>query len=275
MLDSQLSKNIRYYGIFQLLCVGTFILLSSIGVFFHFLLNHEISIVESWLHNNHWEIIILSKLISLLMMNRWFRICLYQVKSLRQLFKELLHWPDLRAIVISVFMLISYLSLAGMKTAGSNMTYLYYHLTSFAGLFLFFGIEFVVIAYLKDIFDPHHEAHFEVLSFFYALIFVVSFRFCVPDYYDLISYVAFCFLTLIFLSGKEFKNWSNVVCFLVLFVAPMGSVFGLDPIWGDDFSPFPVKSKLALPFLVVIWVISFSYYKYRNQFLSGARRLLL
>jgi hypothetical protein len=274
MLDSQLSKNIRYYGIFQILCVGTFILLSSIGAFFHFLLNHEISIVESWLHNNHWEIIILSKLISLLIMNRWFRICLYQVKSLRQLFRELLHWPDHRAVVISVFMLISYLSLTGAKTTAPNMSYLYYHMTSFAGLFLFFGIEFVVIAYLKDIFDPHHEAPFKVLSFFYALLFIVSFRLCVPDYYDLLSYVTFCFLTLIFLSGKEFKNWSNVVCFLVLFVAPMGSIFGLDPIWGDDFSPFPVNSKLALPFLVVIWVISFSYYKYRNQILSGARKLL-
>jgi hypothetical protein len=171
-------------------------------------------------------------------------------------------------------MLVGYLSLANPTLVGQNMTYLYYHLTSYLGLFLFFGIEFIVIAYLKDIFDPKHEAPFELLGILYVVLFIISFRLCVPDYYELLPYIIFCFSTLIFLSGKEFKNWSNVVCFLLVFVAPMGSVFGLDPIWGDDFSPFPVKSKLALPFLLIIWMVSFSYYKYRNQIISGARKLL-
>jgi len=274
MLDPQLLKNIRYYGTFQLFCVGIFILLSSIGAFFHFLLNHEISIVESWLHNNHWEIVIISKLASLLVMNRWFRICLYQVKSVRQLFKELLTWPDHRAIVISTFMLISYLSLAGTNFLGQNMTYWYYHLTSFLGLFLFFGVEFIVIAYLEDIFGMKNESSFEILGIVYTVLFILSFRMCVPDYYDLLPYVVFCFSTLIFLSRRSFKNWSNVVCFLLIFVAPMGSLFGLDPVWGDDFSPFSVKSKLALPFLLIIWMVSFIYYKYRNEIISGARKLL-
>lgn len=90
MFDHYLFKNIRYYASYQLLFVIIFIILSSSGAFFHFLLNHEISIVESWLHNNHWEILIISKLLSLTIMNRWFRVRLYEMKTIKQLFKELL-----------------------------------------------------------------------------------------------------------------------------------------------------------------------------------------
>jgi succinate dehydrogenase hydrophobic anchor subunit len=87
-------------------------------------------------------------------------------------------------------------------------------------------------------------------------------------------YVVLCYSSLLYLSGKSFKSWSNVVCFLLLFVAPMGSFFGLDPVWGDDFSPFKVDKKLNLGFLAVIWMISFFYYKYRDQLINSARKLI-
>ena len=108
--NGQLVKNIKYYFAFQLIFVSLVVVLSSIGVFFHFLLDHEISIVESWLHNNQWEILISSKLVSLFLLNRWFEVRLYELKSFRQLVKELVTWPDPKAIVISVF---TYLFLPG------------------------------------------------------------------------------------------------------------------------------------------------------------------
>ena len=77
----------------------------------------------------------------------------------------------------------------------------------------------------------------------------------------------------LYLSGKSFKSWSNVVCFLLLFVAPMGAIFGLDPVWGNDFSPAQVTTKLNVTFLAAIWVISFSYYKYRLRLLDYGRKL--
>ncbi len=274
MLDSNLVKNIKYYGSYQLLFVAIFVILSSIGAFFHFLLNHEISIVESWLHNNHWEILIIAKLISLFLLNRWFKVRLYQLKSIRQLIKELVAWPDPKAIVISFFMIASYLSLSGIVTTTQNIGYWYYHFASFAGLFLYFGIEFIVIAYLDDVLNQKEQPSLLWLSLGYTALFSGAFRLSIPDYYGMLPYVVLCFSTLMFLSGKQFKSWSNVVCFLVVFVAPMGSLFGMDPVWGDDFSPFTVKSKVGLPFLAVIWVVSFCYYKYRDQIILGARKLV-
>jgi hypothetical protein len=273
MLEGNLSKNIKYYASYQLLFVVIFIILSSIGAFFHFLLDHEISIVESWLHNNHWEILIIAKLISLFLLNRWFRVRLYQLKSIKELVRELVKWPEPKAMVISFFMIVSYLSLSGTIYTGQNLGYWYYHFTSFLGIFLFFGIEFIVIAYLDDVLNQKQKPSLAWLSVAYTLIFAAAFRLSVPDYYALLPYVVFSFSTLMYLSGKSFKSWSNVVCFLVVFVAPMASLFGMDPVWGDDFSPFKVKSKLALSFLAVIWMVSFCYYKFRDQFISGARKL--
>ncbi len=274
MLEGNLLQNIKYYGAYQLLYVVTFIILSSIGAFFHFQLNHEISILESWLHNNHWEILIIAKLISLFLLNRWFKVRLYQLKSIRELVRELVRFPEPKAIVISFFMIVSYLSLSGMMYTGQNLGYWYYHFTSFLGLFLYFGIEFIVIAYLDDVLNQNQQPNFTSLSFFFTVIFCLGFRLSVPDYYGLLPYVILCFSSLMYLSGKSFKSWSNVVCFLVVFVAPMGSLFGLDPVWGDDFSPFRVKSKLSVPFLAMIWMVSFCYYRYRDQIILGARKLI-
>jgi hypothetical protein len=274
MLESNLVKNIKYYGSYQLLYVMVFIILSSIGAFFHFLLDHEISIVESWIHNNHWEILLLAKLISLFLLNRWFKVKLYQLKSIRRLIRELVHWPEPRALVVSFFAVVSYIALSGVSYSGQNIGYWYYHFASFFGLFLYFGLEFIVIAYLDDVLNQKSHPSPGWLGFFYTIFFVMAFRLSVPDYYGLLPYVIFCFSSLMYLSGKSLKSWSNVVCFLLLFVAPMGSFFGMDPVWGDDFSPFGVKSKLTPAFLAVIWMISFCYYKYRNQIILGARKLV-
>ncbi len=273
MFDANLLKNIKYYASYQALFVVIFVVLSSIGAFFHFLLDHEISIVESWLHNNHWEILIVAKGISLFLLNRWFKVRLYELKSIRELVKDLVHFPESKAIVISGFTLIGYLCLGSITYTGQSLGYWYYHFTSFFGIGLYFGIEFIVIAYLDDVLNQNEKPSMTKLSFAYTAIFLVGFRLSVPDYYGLLAYVLFCFSTLLYLSGKSFKSWSNVLCFLIIFTAPMGSFFGLDPVWGDDFSPFVIKSKPTVSFLAVIWVVSFCYYKYRDKIIIATRKL--
>jgi hypothetical protein len=270
----QLVKNVKYYAVFQLIFVILVVILSSIGAFFHFLLDHEISIVESWLHNNQWEILIVSKIFSLFLLNWWFKVRLYQLKSFSELVKELVSWPDSKAIVTSIFMVVSYITIGKAVFVGQNIGYWYFQIASFFGLIVFFGIEFILIAYLEDILNQKVHPPRLYLGLCYTIIFAIAFRMSVPDYYGLMPYIVLCYSSLIYLSGKSFKSWSNVVCFLILFVAPMGSLFGLDPVWGDDFSPFRVDKKLNLAFLAVIWMISFFYYRYRDQFISSARKLL-
>lgn len=274
MLDGNLLKNIKYYGAYQLIYVATVIILASIGAFFHFLLDHEISIVESWLHNNHWEILIISKLLSLYLINQWFSIRLYELKTIKSLILELVRWPEPKAVVISIFIVISSLVLGKISWTGHNFSYWYYHIASFISLFLFFGIEFIVIVYLDDILNQDEKPSKLWLGIAFILLFTGALMLTVPDYYGLFPYVIFCYSSLIYLSGRSFRIWSNVVCFLLLFVAPMGSFFGLDPVWGEDFSPFKLQDELNFIFLALVWTISFCYYRYRDQFIISARRFL-
>ncbi len=271
---SLIVKNVKYYACFQLIFVVLVVILSSFGAFFHFLLDHEISIVESWLHNNQWEILIISKLCSLFLLNRWFKVQMYELKSFLQLVQELVTWPDPKAIVVAIFMGIGFMTIGKSIYVEQNIGYWYFQVASFLCLFAFFGIEFILIAYLEDVLNQKEHPPRLQLGLCYTLIFALAFRMSVPDYYSLMPYVILCYSSLIYLSGKSFKSWSNVVCFLVLFVAPMGSLFGLDPVWGDDFSPFRIANRLNLAFLAVVWVISFSYYRYRDQVFSSARKLL-
>lgn len=274
MFDNVLFRNIKYYTTFQLIFVAGVIILSSVGAFFHFLLDHEISIVEAWLHNNKWEILIISKLLSLFLVHRWFSMRLYELKSLQTLVHELVHWPDPTAIVISAFMLISYLVMGNVVISHQNMSFWYLHFLSFSGMFLFFAIDFVVMAHLEDVLNQKEKPRRLPLGIFYIGCFTAAYLMTVPDYYGLLPYVIFTFSTLLYLSGAHFTSWSNVVCFLLVFVAPMGAVFGLDPVWGDDFSPFRVERKLGLTFLAVIWVISFGYYQFRNRLVGFVRKFL-
>ena len=274
MIDAHVIKKMRYYLGYQLIFIFIFTVVTSVGAFFHFLLNHEISIVESWLHNNHWEILILSKLFSVYLINQWFKVKLYELKRIRDLIRELVGYPEPRAIVLSFFMLSAYLALSGLKLSPQNMGYTYNHMASYLGIFLYFGIEFVVISYLEDVLNVEKKPNTFSTALVYLILFIAAFRLSIPDYYGMLPFMVLGFSTLIFLSGPFFKNWGNVVFYLICFIAPMGAIFGLDPVWGDDFSLFRLKTKLSLSFLVIIWMISFAYYKYRKSFIQGAKKLL-
>ena len=274
MLESNFFKNIKYYAIFQVIYVAMTIILSSIGAFFHFLLDHEISIVESWLHYNHWEILILSKVISLFLINRWFHIRLYQFQTIRELLKKNISWPDPEAPVISVFMLISYIALAKYAFVPQNLAYWYYHFVSFIGISLFFGLDFVLFAHLDEVLNKKGEPVGLWLSLGYLGFFAFAYKMSVPDYYSMLPYVLFCFSTLLYISGKRLQNWSNVVCFILIFAAPMSAFLGRDPVWGNDFSPFKIERKVSMSLLAIIWVVSYCYYKYRNQLFHSVRKFI-
>lgn len=269
-----LNKKFFYYSIFQLIFCSFSLILTSLGAFFHFLLDHEISIVESWLHNNSWEIIIFSKSSAFLILYKWFDIQLYQLKSFFINLKLKLKRPDKKSSVISVFLFLGYLTLARVEINGQNFSYFYNHLVSFFGIFVFYILEFLILSLLFDIYGQENTKSPLMFNIFIGLVFYLAFKVSIPDYYKLMPHVIACFGTVIVLSGADFKNGSNVLVFLSVFVAPMGSLFGLDPIWGGDFSAFKLANKLNLSFLLVIWVVSFIYYKYRDIWVVYSRKFI-
>lgn len=266
-------QHTKYYFIYQLIYVAVFVLMSSVGAFFHFLLDHEISIVENWLNNNTWEMIILSKLSALFLIIKWFSIRLYEFTTFKELLKRLLTWPKGEAIVVSAFSLVSFIALGKLTTAEQNYIYWYHYFTSFVGIFLYFSIEFILIAYLNEVLKPLEGRELLLKKFAFLALFMASYLVSIPDYYHLYFYILFCFSTLLYLADRQLNNWSNVVCFLLVFVGPMASIFGLDPVWGNDYSYFRFQDKSNNFLMTLVWFISFCYYKYRNQIIYSVKKL--
>jgi len=274
MIQRKFLNKFKYYLAFELIFVSLVMLFSSIGAFFHFLLDHEISIIESWLHHNHWEIIIISKILSLFLLIKWFDIRLYKIQSLKELSGLFLKRPEQKALVISLFVLLSFLGLGDFKFVIQNWGYWYNHLMAFLGITIFFGMKFVFMAFLNQVYSEAEYSFNFIEALFFLVIFGISYRLSVPDYYHLFEFSMFCFSILFFLTGLDFKNSSNTLVFIFLFISPMAAFCGLDPVWGDDFSIFRSESKIKLPFLVVIWMVSFIYYRYRELILTYSRKFI-
>jgi hypothetical protein len=270
------ARALKYFSIYHLIFVGLVIILSSVGAFFHFLLDHEISILESWLHFNKWEIIIISKTLSVAFIYKWFQIRLYEISTLSEYLKYLLKTPDNKTIVLTFFVAASYLVFQKFEFHIQSLEYWPYHFISYLGALLFFGFDFFLIRYVQFVSGKSTLSSSESIQLKILFLFIVSISYfiTIPDYYKMFPHVLFCFSFLLLVIGKDLTNIANVLIVIIFFIAPMSSLFGFDPIWGSDYSFFKKNFDLSPSFLVVIWVVSFIYYKYREVLIFYSQKFI-
>ena len=68
MLDKFEDFSIKgpvYFLGYQVTMLLTYLIIVSILAYFHFLLDHSLSVIEDWIFDHGWEIVIASKLLSL------------------------------------------------------------------------------------------------------------------------------------------------------------------------------------------------------------------
>ena len=94
------------YACYQIIFILSVVLLSSLSAFIHFLLEHEISIIESWLQNYGWEIVIMAKSMSLAAMYYWSKVKSRSWPSLKNIRSVLTEWVEYKALVLTVFSLL-------------------------------------------------------------------------------------------------------------------------------------------------------------------------
>ena len=266
-LDEKLDfrRNLRWWSFYILIQVTIHICLSSIGAFFHFLLDHGISLVEGWLHNNGWELAVISKLSALWIVHRMLRIRLYNPRGLRDFVKGQGRWPDQRAIVVSVVLLILLILVGGPVHQVQNSSYLSYHLVSFFAAATWLIVDYFAAAILQDLFPVTHKKAIRWRLAVYLLGFWISFRLVVPDYFGTSVMMYLHFLVLLLMTGNHLQHLGNALAYVLLMAAPSAALFGVDPIWGADFSPFKLIRMPPAPFLLLAWVLSLFYYRYRHR----------
>lgn len=263
--DPQWARNIRWWVFFSLLQVFCHVVLSSVGAFFHFLMNHGINLVEGWLHNNGWELVIAAKLFALWATHRLLSVRLYRPRGIGEFLRDEFRWPSQKVLVISAFLLVALLALGKPVSLPQNHPYWLSHISAYLGVLLWFLSDIVMAAILHELFPITTPGGKRWRLLVYLLCFALSFRLVVPDYFGTAFVVHLHFFMALFLAGSTFRRWGDSVTYMVLVAAPATAFLGLDPIWGADFSPFKLTRPPAAPFLLALWVLSWAYYSYRHR----------
>ncbi len=262
---SEFVRGVRWWVFYVLLQVACHVTLTSLGAFFHFQLGHGIAIVEGWLHNNGWEIALTAKVAALWLTHRLLRIRLYNPRGLREFIRRERHTPDQRALVIVVTLFLLLLLTAGPRLQAQNLGYTAHQVMAFVGIGVWFMVDYFTIALLSDLF-PLRERRTVRWRFATQLVcFLIAFRLMLPDYSHTLPLMAMHFCSLLLITGKDLRHLGNALLYVGVLVAPLGALFGVDPIWGADFAPFRFTALPAPAFLLLLWVLSLSYYRYRHR----------
>lgn len=264
-LRQEAASHLRWWLGYSLLQVGIHVALSSVAAFFHFLLGHGISLVEGWLHNNGWELALVSKGLALLIIHRLLRVRFYLPLSLTTLTKERVRLPRQRTLVICVFLLAAVFILSGPRLVPENGTYWGHHITAFLGMAFWLGCDVLMGAVMHDLFPFYGKGEKRLRTAFYVGTFLMAYRLIVPDYFGALIVVGLHFITLIVVCGENFEHWSDGVLYTGLVAAPLAMLLGMDPLWGPDFAPFKAVHPLTTPSLIAIWVLSWAYHSNRHR----------
>lgn len=258
-------RGVRWWLFFVLLQVICHVTLSSLGAFFHFQLGHGIAIVENWLHQNGWEVALSAKLLALWLTHKLLQIRLYNPRGLRAFVRSERPTPDQRVLVVVVSLFTLLLVVAQPRLQPQNLGYLTHQTIAYFGIAVWFLADYFAMALLAEIF-PLQERRLLLWRFLLQLAsFVVSFRILLPDYAHTLTLMALHFAALVLIAGRDLQKLANVALYVLGLVAPLGTLFGLDPIWGTDFAPFRFSALPSPAFLLLLWVLSLAYYRFRHR----------
>ena len=265
-LSSNSRKILTYYGGYCCLFLFSYVALISTVSFFHFLLDHEMSVIEAWISRSSWEILATAKFMAAALSLYTINLNNYQLKDTRMLLKTARFAPSPKAVAISVFIICFFAALAfqfeGQFSVNSQSERFG---ASFMGSCAFYLFDLFVIFSLVQNFGLQKKRHLFMLGAALPSAFLVSSKMALP-YIDHRSLFLFLnFLSLAALLIKERNNLGNILIYSIIVIGPLACVFGADLTWKDDFSFFLYPEKTPTIGVIAVWLTAFLYYLRTNR----------
>ncbi len=265
-LSSNSRKILTYYGGYCCLFLLSYAALMSTVSFFHFLLDHEMGVIEAWISRSSWEILAIAKFIAMSLSLYTISLNNYQLKDARSLLKKARLAPSAKAVAISVFIICFFAALA-YQFEGSfkfNPRPERYG-ASFMGSCFFYLFDLFVIFSLIQNFGLEKKRHIFMLGAALPSAFLVCSKMALPyiDHRSLFLFLNFLSLTALLI--KEKNNLGNVLVYSLIVIGPLACVFGVDLTWRDDFSLFLYPEQTPALGVLAIWLTAFLYYLRTNR----------
>lgn len=277
-----LKKKIYYYTFFCLFYLLSILLAVSLISFFHFYLGHSLEVVEEWVFDSGWGIIIFGKIFSLIWVFKFYNLKRGYKYSLRGFFLNNFGAANRETLLILLFFL-GLTTLFGLRPNESYVFDIFKLLIAYFSGLLFYLIDIFFIVLLdKD--TSNQEMGKGISNFIFSLMFAftskISFllvtinsssknpNLVVPFF----NMIILLFLTNFYKQKKT--NLTNPFLFLIFFICPMMSMLGWDPIWGATYSPFEggILFNSITYFAVCIFILYYLYLKDLNFFKNILKR---
>jgi hypothetical protein len=247
--------------------MGTVSVVSS----FHFMLGHNLGTIEDWIFRHSWEITIIAKFLAFFTTVRIINYLFHAGNPLIDYFRHFKEKPNpmVWVLISSFFVVILFpVKIHVSPTINENTNH---QIVSFWGTFFFYFVDFLLISYLRFLY-PMDRRGIDKLKIQRELVFdfifpALFFFFTIisTDYDPRISELMFLNMFLIYLIDSWIsRGWINVALFIFLFIAPMGSLMGLDLFWGKEYSPFYLTQGQPILSTTVLTIIS-AFYLYQKR----------
>lgn len=257
------NNVIVHYLIYSLIFV--IINFSSISVvaFFHFLLGHELSVIEYWLNRNGWEVLIFSKVLASIVFLSFFTLNF----SHKSLHKELLSFdyrPTWNGGAIILYFLITtcfcFYFLGDFKYGKNTEDFLY---TSFLGSILYYFTDYLVVLFILKA-QQMTEKMRVTLTLYLSLLFFISTKIALPYTSQYYLFIFLHFLTLLVFHIRNQKNLMNPLLYAIIIIGPLSSFFGVDLVWDNTYSPYQINRSNITVSILFIWVFGLIFHYKRK-----------
>ena len=257
-MRSNLAQQIIYYVGYNFFIVVISLILVSLVAFFHFLLDHRLGIIEEWIFQNSYQILILSKFLSLVGILSFVNVRSSMKNPIARFQGRSFIFPHYKVLTVSFLQIFLIIFFASPKWALHGDASILNIFTSFVGTVLFYLFDVFLLVALQDLVPVKGWPAF-LLNFIYSSIFfgVAKFTFLYGSNVGIFIFFNgfFCF----YLSRLGKNNWTYPLTWLILVAAPLASFMGMDILWKDTYALFELTRKVGKLELFTLMLVSVLY----------------
>lgn len=264
---SNLGKQFLYYTFFYAILWGFHIIVISLVSFFHLLLDHNIRTIGDWIGDRGWTLIIISKMVVFYLAIQFINLKTKKMFSIKSYFRNSIQTPRLEVFVTLLFLIIGLMGIGDIRLNTTMIIEIDRIILSLVGTFIFFAVDYILLVIL-DVFYPVREEALRNKRIFIIPLLFYLFSAVTFVYEQTITLKLYAFFLLLIYSGEwRRKNWTLPAVFLFAFLIPAFSFLGLDPVWGEIYSPFFAFKKISTPsiFILVSFALAYLHYTLKKK----------
>jgi hypothetical protein len=259
---SNMGKQILFYFVFYGFLWGFHLILISLISFFHLLLDHNIRTIGDWIVDRGWTLVIISKVVVFYLAMLFVSLKTRKFFSLKNYLRNSIQSPRIEVFVAILFLLIGLLGIGEMGHNSTMIIEIDRIVLSIVGTCVFYSVDYILLVIL-DVFYPVREESMRLKRIFLIPLFFYLFSAATFVYEQTISIKLYAFFFLLLYSGEwRRKNWTLPAFFLLAFIIPVNSLLGLDPVWGEVYSPVIATKKISTFSMFILIGFAIGYLQY-------------